>query len=238
MRPSQRRKQFRLWKLWAQIRFLPVMACPYNPIIVQNHPKARPNRSPSRRAAAEADRCQINPPGSRQIKHGNVSRCATKAFHPVRKANPERRANSNTSPLHAAGGGGAVSGEATDAGVNKARARFCVRRYAAEDRALAKQGVATTSRPWASILATRPELIALSEKPIVEFGSEVPRTRPRSNRCRARAARRANVVLNMAFASIPWRWIPMVSAFGTPHEDGAGQRRRLKSHWDLEKKRK
>jgi hypothetical protein len=66
-------------------------------------------------------------------------------------------------------------------------------------------------------------VIALSQQLIEEHGGEVPATARRWRSLPGVGRKTANVVLNMAFGSRPWRSTRMSSASATAPGPGAGQ---------------
>ena len=93
-----------------------------------------------------------------------------------------------------------LSAQATDAGVNKAtRALFAVADTPQKMLALGEDKVRDYIKTIGLYRNKAKNVIALSEKLIAEFGSEVPRTRAELESLPGAGRKTANVVLNMAF---------------------------------------
>jgi len=93
-----------------------------------------------------------------------------------------------------------LSAQATDAGVNKAtRAPVRGGRYAAKDAGTRRGKSPRIHQDHRALSQQGENVIALSEKLIAQFGSEVPRTRNELESLPGAGRKTANVVLNMAF---------------------------------------
>lgn len=93
-----------------------------------------------------------------------------------------------------------LSGQATDAGVNKAtRPLFAVADTPQKMVALGEERVRDYIKTVGLYRTKAKNVIALSEKLIAEFGSEVPRAREQIESLPGAGRKTANVVLNMAF---------------------------------------
>jgi endonuclease III len=93
-----------------------------------------------------------------------------------------------------------LSAQATDAGVNRAtRALFPVADTPQKMLALGEEKLRDYIRTIGLYRTKAKNVIALSEKLIREFGSEVPRTRAEIESLPGAGRKTANVVLNMAF---------------------------------------
>ena len=122
------------------------------------------------------------------------------AFRRFREANPEPRGeleHLNPFTLLVAV---VLSGQATDAGVNKAtRELFPVADTPQKMVALGEERLRDYIRTIGLYRTKAKNVIALSEKLIAEFGGEVPRTRAELESLPGAGRKTANVVLNMAF---------------------------------------
>jgi endonuclease-3 len=93
-----------------------------------------------------------------------------------------------------------LSAQATDAGVNKAtRALFAVADTPQKMLELGEEKLRDYIKTIGLYRTKAKNVIALSEKLIVEFGGEVPRTRAEIESLPGAGRKTANVVLNMAF---------------------------------------
>ena len=93
-----------------------------------------------------------------------------------------------------------LSAQATDAGVNRAtRALFAVADTPEKMLALGEDTVRDYIKTIGLYRNKAKNVIALSQKLIAEFGSEVPRTRAEIETLPGAGRKTANVVLNMAF---------------------------------------
>jgi endonuclease-3 len=122
------------------------------------------------------------------------------AFERFRKANPEPKGeleHLNPFTLLVAV---VLSAQATDAGVNRAtRALFPIADTPQKMVALGEEKLRDTIKTVGLYRTKAKNVIALSQKLINEFGSEVPRTREEIESLPGAGRKTANVVLNMAF---------------------------------------
>jgi endonuclease-3 len=122
------------------------------------------------------------------------------AFERFRKANPEPKGeleHLNPFTLLVAV---VLSAQATDAGVNRAtRALFPIADTPQKMLDLGEEKLREYIKTVGLYRTKAKNVIALSEKLIREFGSEVPRTRPEIESLPGAGRKTANVVLNMAF---------------------------------------
>ena len=153
------------------------------------------------------------------------------AFSRFRKANPEPKGELEHLNPYTLLVAVVLSAQATDAGVNKAtRALFAVADTPEKMLELGEEKVREYIKTIGLYRNKAKNVIALSEKLIAEFGGEVPRTRAEIETLPGAGRKTANVVLNMALANTPWRWIPMCSASATA-PGWRPARRRWKSSW-------
>ena len=122
------------------------------------------------------------------------------AFERFQKANPEPKGeleHLNPFTLLVAV---VLSAQATDAGVNRAtRALFPIADTPQKMVALGEEKLRDYIKTVGLYRTKAKNVIALSQKLIDEFGSEVPRTRPEIESLPGAGRKTANVVLNMAF---------------------------------------
>ena len=122
------------------------------------------------------------------------------AFSRFRKANPEPKGELEHLNPYTLLVAVVLSAQATDAGVNKAtRALFAVADTPQKMLALGEEKVRDYIKTIGLYRNKAKNVIALSEKLIAEFGSEVPRTRAEIESLPGAGRKTANVVLNMAF---------------------------------------
>jgi endonuclease-3 len=122
------------------------------------------------------------------------------AFSRFRKANPEPKGELEHLNPYTLLVAVVLSAQATDAGVNKAtRALFAVADTPQKMLALGEDKVRDYIKTVGLYRNKAKNLIALSEKLIAEFNSEVPRTRAEIESLPGAGRKTANVVLNMAF---------------------------------------
>jgi endonuclease-3 len=122
------------------------------------------------------------------------------AFDRFRKANPEPKGELEHLNPYTLLVAVVLSAQATDAGVNKAtRALFAVADTPQKMLALGEEKVRDYIKTIGLYRNKAKNVIALSEKLIVEFNSEVPRTREQIESLPGAGRKTANVVLNMAF---------------------------------------
>jgi endonuclease-3 len=122
------------------------------------------------------------------------------AFDRFRKANPEPKGELEHLNPYTLLVAVVLSAQATDAGVNKAtRALFAVADTPQKMLALGEDKVRDYIKTIGLYRNKAKNVIALSEKLIAEFNSEVPRTREQIESLPGAGRKTANVVLNMAF---------------------------------------
>ncbi len=122
------------------------------------------------------------------------------AFSRFRKANPEPKGELEHLNPYTLLVAVVLSAQATDAGVNKAtRELFAVADTPQKMIALGEEKLRDYIRTIGLYRTKARNVIALSEKLIAEFGSEVPRTRAEIESLPGAGRKTANVVLNMAF---------------------------------------
>jgi endonuclease-3 len=142
------------------------------------------------------------PPGKGGSKKPKLWTAAEvrEAFVRFRKANPEPKGeleHLNSFTLLVAV---VLSAQATDAGVNRAtRALFPIADTPEKMFALGEEKLRDYIKTVGLYRTKAKNVIALSEKLIREFGSEVPRTRAEIESLPGAGRKTANVVLNMAF---------------------------------------
>ncbi|MET3842381.1 endonuclease-3 [Bradyrhizobium sp. OAE829] len=122
------------------------------------------------------------------------------AFSRFRKANPEPKGELEHLNPYTLLVAVVLSAQATDAGVNRAtRALFAIADTPEKMLALGEDTVRDYIKTIGLFRNKAKNVIALSEKLIAEFGSEVPRTRAEIESLPGAGRKTANVVLNMAF---------------------------------------
>jgi endonuclease-3 len=122
------------------------------------------------------------------------------AFSRFRKANPEPKGELEHLNPYTLLVAVVLSAQATDAGVNKAtRALFAVADTPQKMLALGEDRVRDYIKTIGLYRNKAKNVIALSEKLIADFNSEVPRTRTELESLPGAGRKTANVVLNMAF---------------------------------------
>jgi endonuclease-3 len=122
------------------------------------------------------------------------------AFSRFRKANPEPKGELEHLNPYTLLVAVVLSAQATDAGVNKAtRALFAVADTPEKMLELGEEKVREYIKTIGLYRNKARNVIALSEKLIAEFGSEVPRTRAEIETLPGAGRKTANVVLNMAY---------------------------------------
>src|SRR5215213_9627598 len=122
------------------------------------------------------------------------------AFSRFRKANPEPKGELEHLNPYTLLVAVVLSAQATDAGVNKAtRALFAVADTPQKMLELGEEKVREYIKTIGLYRNKAKNVIALSEKLIAEFGSEVPRTRAEIETLPGAGRKTANVVLNMAY---------------------------------------
>ena len=122
------------------------------------------------------------------------------AFSRFRNANPEPKGELEHLNPYTLLVAVVLSAQATDAGVNRAtRGLFAVADTPRKMLALGEDTVRDYIKTIGLYRNKAKNVIALSEKLIAEFGSEVPRTRAEIETLPGAGRKTANVVLNMAF---------------------------------------
>ena len=125
---------------------------------------------------------------------------AGKAFSRFRKANPEPKGELEHLNPYTLLVAVVLSAQATDAGVNKAtRALFAVADTPQKMLALGEERLRDYIKTIGLYRTKAKNVIALSQKLIADFDSEVPRTRAGIESLPGAGRKTANVVLNMAF---------------------------------------
>jgi endonuclease-3 len=156
----------------------------------------RPNRAAKTTAAVKSGRTSAQ---RKSIKPWTPAE-VREAFTRFRKANPEPKGELEHLNPYTLLVAVVLSAQATDAGVNKAtRALFAAADTPQKMLALGEDKVRDTIKTVGLYRNKAKNVIALSEKLIAEFGSEVPRTRAELESLPGAGRKTANVVLNMAF---------------------------------------
>jgi endonuclease III len=171
--------------------------------------KAPPKTAASKKAPAKRPSPKSKPSKSKPSKSKPSKSGATKpwtaaevyeAFSRFRKANPEPKGELEHLNPYTLLVAVVLSAQATDAGVNRAtRALFAVADTPQKMLALGEEKVREHIKTIGLYRNKARNVIALSEKLIAEFGSEVPRTRAEIETLPGAGRKTANVVLNMAF---------------------------------------
>ncbi|MGA2287664.1 endonuclease III [Bradyrhizobium sp.] len=155
----------------------------------QNKPTKRPAASPPR--AAKKSAATFRPWTPAEIQE---------AFSRFRKANPEPKGELEHLNPYTLLVAVVLSAQATDAGVNKAtRVLFEVADTPQKMLALGEERLRDHIKTIGLYRTKAKNVIALSERLIADFGSEVPRTRAELESLPGAGRKTANVVLNMAF---------------------------------------
>jgi endonuclease-3 len=170
--------------------------------------KPSSNKAPARKAAAKKPPKAKPARGAKKLP-AKGKPTATKpwtraevyeAFDRFRKANPEPKGELEHLNPYTLLVAVVLSAQATDAGVNKAtRALFAVADTPQKMLDLGEEKVRDYIKTIGLYRNKAKNVIALSEKLIAEFGSEVPRTRAEIESLPGAGRKTANVVLNMAF---------------------------------------
>ncbi len=155
--------------------------------------KTAPKSKPARPGAAKKT------PTSKTPKPWTEAE-VVEAFSRFSKANPEPKGELEHLNPYTLLVAVVLSAQATDAGVNKAtRALFAVADTPQKMLALGEEHVREYIKTIGLYRNKARNVIALSEKLIAEFNSEVPRTRAEIESLPGAGRKTANVVLNMAF---------------------------------------
>jgi endonuclease-3 len=161
--------------------------------------KASAKKAPARKTKAARPGAAKKSPASRIPKPWTEAEIH-EAFSRFRKANPEPKGELEHLNPYTLLVAVVLSAQATDAGVNKAtRALFAVADTPQKMLALGEEKVRDYIKTIGLYRNKARNVIALSEKLIAEFNSEVPRTRTEIESLPGAGRKTANVVLNMAF---------------------------------------
>src|SRR6201996_6670006 len=166
--------------------------------------KAATKKVAPKKAVARKTGVKRSPPSKSPVKIKGIKPWTAaevyEAFDRFRKANPEPKGeleHLNPYTLLVAVG---LSAQATDAGVNRAtRALFAVADTPQKMLALGEDTVRDYIKTIGLYRNKAKNVIALSQKLIADFNSEVPRTRAEIETLPGAGRKTANVVLNMAF---------------------------------------
>jgi len=154
---------------------------------------------PSKAKPSKAKPAQSKPAKSSASKPWTAAE-VYEAFSRFRKANPEPKGELEHLNPYTLLVAVVLSAQATDAGVNKAtRALFAIADTPQKMLALGEETVREHIKTIGLYRNKAKNVIALSEKLIAEFNSEVPRTRAEIETLPGAGRKTANVVLNMAF---------------------------------------
>src|SRR5215510_8097353 len=177
---------------------LAVMACQYTAIMAKITRKAKSKAKPAKPAPRKV--AKPKPPKKAPKPKPWTPAEVYEAFDRFRKANPEPRGELEHLNPYTLLVAVVLSAQATDAGVNKAtRALFAVADTPQKMLELGEEKVRDYIKTIGLYRNKAKNVIALSEKLIAEFNSEVPRTRAEIESLPGAGRKTANVVLNMAF---------------------------------------
>jgi endonuclease III len=161
--------------------------------------KATSKSSPSKTSSPKTSIPKTSTQSKTRIKPWSAAE-VYEAFSRFRKANPEPKGELEHLNPYTLLVAVVLSAQATDAGVNRAtRALFSVADTPQKMLALGEDKVRDYIKTIGLYRNKAKNVIALSEKLIAEFGSEVPRTRAELESLPGAGRKTANVVLNMAF---------------------------------------
>jgi len=161
--------------------------------------KLSPKPKPSKAKPAQSKPVQSKPAKSSASKPWTAAE-VYEAFSRFRKANPEPKGELEHLNPYTLLVAVVLSAQATDAGVNRAtRALFAIADTPQKMLALGEETVREHIKTIGLYRNKAKNVIALSEKLIAEFNSEVPRTRAEIETLPGAGRKTANVVLNMAF---------------------------------------
>ena len=161
--------------------------------------KLSPKPKPSKAKPSKAKPAQSKPAKSSASKPWTAAE-VYEAFSRFRKANPEPKGELEHLNPYTLLVAVVLSAQATDAGVNRAtRALFAIADTPQKMLALGEETVREHIKTIGLYRNKAKNVIALSEKLIAEFNSEVPRTRAEIETLPGAGRKTANVVLNMAF---------------------------------------
>jgi endonuclease-3 len=172
-----------------------------------------PKKTSSKKPSARKSAAMKTAPKSKPARPGAAKKTPTsktpkpwteaevvEAFSRFSKANPEPKGELEHLNPYTLLVAVVLSAQATDAGVNKAtRALFAVADTPQKMLALGEEHVREYIKTIGLYRNKARNVIALSEKLIAEFNSEVPRTRAEIESLPGAGRKTANVVLNMAF---------------------------------------
>jgi endonuclease III len=168
-------------------------------------PKATPSKrtslkkASSKKPSAKKALSKSKPPKLKAAKPWTEAE-VYEAFSRFRNANPEPKGELEHLNPYTLLVAVVLSAQATDAGVNRAtRALFAVADTPQKMLALGEEKVREYIKTIGLYRNKAKNVIALSEKLIAEFNSEVPRTRAELESLPGAGRKTANVVLNMAF---------------------------------------
>jgi endonuclease-3 len=152
-------------------------------------------------ASARAAKKPVKKPANKPVKIKPWTAAEVhEAFSRFRKANPEPKGELEHLNPYTLLVAVVLSAQATDAGVNKAtRALFAVADTPQKMLALGEEKVRDYIKTIGLYRNKARNVIALSEKLIADFNSEVPRSRAELESLPGAGRKTANVVLNMAF---------------------------------------
>ena len=162
--------------------------------------KPKPSKGkPSKAKPSKAKPSKAKPAKSSASKPWTAAE-VYEAFSRFRKANPEPKGELEHLNPYTLLVAVVLSAQATDAGVNRAtRALFAIADTPQKMLALGEETVREHIKTIGLYRNKAKNVIALSEKLIAEFNSEVPRTRAEIETLPGAGRKTANVVLNMAF---------------------------------------
>jgi endonuclease-3 len=161
--------------------------------------KAASKKAPAKKLSPKPKPSKSKPSKSSAPKPWTAAE-VYEAFSRFRKANPEPKGELEHLNPYTLLVAVVLSAQATDAGVNKAtRALFAVADTPQKMLALGEETVREYIKTIGLYRNKAKNVIALSEKLIAEFNSEVPRTRAEIETLPGAGRKTANVVLNMAF---------------------------------------
>jgi endonuclease-3 len=184
-------------------QYTPIMAKIIRKPSLKKPSLKRPSpKKPSAKTKAKPARVTKKLPGKSRSKPTKPWTPAEvyEAFSRFRKANPKPKGELEHLNPYTLLVAVVLSAQATDAGVNKAtRALFAVADTPQKMLALGEDKVRDYIKTVGLYRNKAKNVIALSEKLIAEFNSEVPRTRAEIESLPGAGRKTANVVLNMAF---------------------------------------
>lgn len=161
--------------------------------------KAVSKKAPAKKLSSKPKPSKAKPAQSSASKPWTAAE-VYEAFSRFRKANPEPKGELEHLNPYTLLVAVVLSAQATDAGVNRAtRALFAIADTPQKMLALGEETVREHIKTIGLYRNKAKNVIALSEKLIAEFNSEVPRTRAEIETLPGAGRKTANVVLNMAF---------------------------------------